>query len=66
MSPFWKSVLACALAEAAAIVLLTAYTHYLPAAVFCSVAFLGPISVWLGPILLKHYRRASYANTARP
>jgi len=56
MSPLVKCIAACMLAELLLLAVFGAITHSLVSAATCSAALGGPVSVWLGPMLLRRFR----------
>lgn len=56
MSPLVKCMAACVLAELVLLSLFGAITHSLISAATCSLGLGGPLSVWLGPLLLRRFR----------
>jgi hypothetical protein len=56
LSPIRKTILTCAVVETTIFFILLAILQSPLTAVVCSLGFLGPISLWLGPFLLKKFR----------
>jgi hypothetical protein len=60
-----RVVVICALVELSLLVLFGAVTRSLISAVVCLVSVGGPASLWLAPLLLRHYARARSAVFSR-
>lgn len=62
IGPVGKTVAWCALAEMVILLLFTLLTRSLLASLVFSIGLLGPVSIWIGPAILSHYRDAEKSS----
>jgi len=58
MGPLGKAIVSCVAIELGIILLLTMFTLSILSSIVTSAVFFGPVSIWIGPVILKRYRLA--------
>jgi hypothetical protein len=65
MSPLGKTIVWCALGEGIILALLFVLTRSLAGATLISAGILGPVSFWLGPLILQHEKAKAQTSGVR-
>lgn len=62
LGPLGKTIAWCVLGEAVILALMFALTSSLAGALLLPLGLLGPVSAWVGPLILQHYRASEKLN----
>ncbi len=65
LGPRGRTIVWCAVVELVVVGLLGSLLHSLALGLAVSVGVIGPVSLWLAPALLAHYRHAERLKASR-